>query len=151
MKYILILLLLTACSKPQAEQLEEVKDYNYTPKEIEFSHLINHLRDSIGLDTLILNNHISFKSEQHNFYMISKNIISHDNNYQRFENIIEVLNCTKVGEVLAYNYQTNHNVLIAWINSPAHDTILVADFKRIGISIRYDEFQRMYYTVIFSD
>jgi hypothetical protein len=52
MKYILILLLLTACSKPQAEQLEEVKDYNYTPKEIELSNLINHLRGSIGLYNL---------------------------------------------------------------------------------------------------
>lgn len=50
-----------------------VTNYNYNETELKLITLINNYRQTIGLNTLEVINHISFKSEEHNIYMIEHN------------------------------------------------------------------------------
>jgi hypothetical protein len=50
-------------------------------------------------------NHMSFKSEEHDNYMIANNVVNH-NFVARSENIIKTLGAKTVSENIAYNYNT---------------------------------------------
>jgi uncharacterized protein YkwD len=49
-------------------------------------------------------NHMSFKSEEHDNYMIANNVVNHNDFVARSENII--LGAKTVSENIAYNYNT---------------------------------------------
>ena len=148
---LLILGILTlSCAKDNNEPLK-VQSYVFSDTEIDLFNKINHFRDSIGVGELTLVQHVSYKCMEHNEYMINNNIVNHDYFYDRSTNIQNVCGATNVGEVIAYNYLTSSSVLLAWLNSPTHDTIIRSEFKRIGISIRESPNHRKYYTVIFID
>jgi uncharacterized protein YkwD len=151
-KVLFILLAITtiSCSKG-AETIPPTYKYISSTDEIEMLNTINHYRDSLGKQPVTLVEHVSFKCEEHNEYMIINNIINHDYFYDRSENIKQVCHAMHVGEIIAYNYNTCKSTVNAWMNSPCHDTILRSDFKRIGISIRENTQHQKYYTVIFID
>ena len=48
---------------------------------------------------------MSYKSQEHNVYMIQNNVVNHDNFESRANNIIQVLGAVSVGENIAYNFQ----------------------------------------------
>jgi uncharacterized protein YkwD len=153
MKKVLFILLAIAtisCSKSN-EIIPTEYTYDSNSSEIEMLNTINHYRDSLGKEPVTLVEHVSFKCEEHNEYMIINNIINHDYFYDRSENILLVCHATKVGEIIAFNYNTCKSTINAWMNSPCHDTIIRSDFKRIGISIRENAQHQKYYTVIFID
>ena len=52
---------------------------------------------SQGLNALQVVNHISYKSKEHNEYMIDNNVVNHDYFEQRSNNIINVLGAVRVG------------------------------------------------------
>ncbi|KIA92217.1 MULTISPECIES: CAP domain-containing protein [unclassified Flavobacterium] len=125
-------------------------NYNYNSIELETMNQINEYRNSIGLNALDTINHVSFKSEEHNNYMIDKNVISHDNFVNRSENIIKVVDAKKVSENVAYNYNSPQGVLEAWLNSPGHKKNIEGDYTHFGISVRKHPINgRKYYTNIF--
>ncbi len=127
-----------------------VTSYNYNDTELKLVTLINNHRVSIGLNPLEVINHISYKSEEHNIYMIDNKVINHDYFQQRSDNLIEVLGATRVGENIAYNYQTAESVMSAWLNSPSHKANLEGNFTHFGISVTVDAATgRKYYTNIF--
>ena len=129
---------------------EVVTNYNYNEVELRIVQLINQHRRSIGLNELQVINHISYKSEGHNEYMIDKQAISHDYFQERSKNIIEVLGAERVAENVAYNYVTAESVVAAWKNSPGHMKNIEGDFTHFGISVSTDvETGRKYYTNIF--
>lgn len=129
----------------------EIREYIYNSNELETMKLINDYRISIGLNPLQTINHISFKSEEHNNYMIENNIVNHDNFVNRSENIIQVLNASKVGENVGYNYKSPQGVLDAWLRSPGHKKNIEGDFTNFGISIRENITSgKKYYTNIFA-
>lgn len=147
---------LLSCTAESSEELtttsnlEEVKTYNYQTDEITLADLINEYRVSKGLRTLNIVNHISFKSEEHNEYMISRKVVNHDLFPERSENIIEVLGAVKVNENIAYNFSTPNSVLHAWLDSPAHKANIEGDFTHFGVAINTDpETGEKYYTNIF--
>lgn len=134
-----------AASKPQL-----IQDYTYSSDEAQLADLINEHRVSLGLNPLQLINHISYKSEEHNEYMIAKKVVNHDLFAERSENIIEVLGAVKVNENVAYNYVSASSVLNAWLNSPGHKANIEGNFTHFGISVRQDPTTgRKYYTNIF--
>jgi hypothetical protein len=49
----------------------------YTAAELNAMKLINDHRVSVGLNALQIN-YVSLKSEEHDQYMITKNVVSHD-------------------------------------------------------------------------
>ncbi len=113
--------------------------------------LINEYRVSVGLNTLQKINHISYKSEQYDQYMIANNVVNHNDFVARSENIINVLGAKKVGENIAYNYSSPQAAFNAWLNSPGHKENIEGNFTHFGIAIRENTTTgKKYYTNIFA-
>lgn len=145
---------LSSCSSNSSEdnvaKPELIQQYSYSADELELADLINEYRVSKGLNPLEIVNHVSYKSEEHNVYMIAKKSVNHDLFDERSHNIIEVLGAVKVNENVAYNFVTPASALNAWLNSPAHKANIEGTFTHFGISIRVDaETGKKYYTNIF--
>ncbi|WP_298220414.1 CAP domain-containing protein [Flavobacterium sp.] len=135
----------TSAAKPQL-----IQNYEYNSDELQLADLINEHRVSLGLNPLQLINHVSYKSEEHNEYMIARKVVNHDLFPERSENIIEVLGAVKVNENVAYNFVSSNSALNAWLNSPGHKSNIEGNFTHFGISIRQDETTgKKYYTNIF--
>ena len=127
-----------------------VTTYNYNDTELKLVTLINNHRASLGLNTLELINHISYKSEEHNIYMIDNNVVNHDYFQQRSDNLMKVLGAEAVAENIAYNYQTAESAFSAWMNSPAHKANIEGDYTHLGISVTTDPATgKKYYTNMF--
>lgn len=127
----------------------EVINYTYNSTEIEAMDLINDYRVSVGLNKLEKINHISYKSEEHDNYMIINNVVNHDDFVSRSENIMEVLGAKKVGENIAYNYNSPKAAVEAWLKSPGHKENIEGDYTNFGIAIRVNSDGKKYYTNIF--
>ncbi|WP_298308981.1 CAP domain-containing protein [Flavobacterium sp.] len=143
-----------SCS-PDSKEEEQVEaklitDYNYTQDEMKLAEVINNYRVSKGLNTLEIINHISYKSLEHNQYMIDNNVVNHDYFEERSNNIIQVLGAVKVGENIAYNFSTPNSALYAWLQSPGHKANLDGDYTHFGISITVNPATgKKYYTNMF--
>ncbi|SER20974.1 CAP domain-containing protein [Flavobacterium frigoris] len=152
-----VIFTLNSCSSDASEaSTVEAKilvdaNYTYSPSELEAMKLINDYRVSVGLNSLEKINYISVKSEDHDNYMISNNVVNHDGFVDRSENIIKTLGAKTVGENIAYNYNTPQAALNAWLNSPGHKENIVGNFTHFGISIRENPVTgKKFYTNIFA-
>jgi hypothetical protein len=65
--------------------------FEYTAAELNAMKLINDHRVSVGLNALQQINYVSLKSEEHDQYMITKNVVSHDGFVSRSEDIVKVV------------------------------------------------------------
>ena len=127
-----------------------VTTYSYNSLEIQTMDLINNYRVSIGLNALQKINYISLKSEEHDNYMISNNVVNHDDFVARSQDIMNVLGAKTVAENIAYNYSTAQAAFDAWLKSPGHKANIEGDFNHFGISIRINPTNGIkYYTNIF--
>ena len=137
-----IVFTMVSCSSDSSDgtptENKVVTTYNYNQTELQLITLINNHRASIGLNTLEVVNHISYKSEEHNIYMVDNNVVNHDYFQQRSDNFVKVLGAAKVGENIAYNYQTAESAFAAWMNSPAHKANMEGDYTHFGISVTID-------------
>jgi uncharacterized protein YkwD len=129
---------------------QKAMSYTYNSSEIEAMALINNYRVSIGLNELQQINHISYKSEEHDNYMITNNVVNHDDFVSRSENIMQVLGAKSVGENIAYNYNSPQSAVDAWLKSPSHKANIEGNFTHFGISIRVNADGKKYYTNIFA-
>lgn len=152
MPFVLVLTLVS-CSKDsqeESENLELITSYDYSTEEIELANKINDYRVSVGLNSLERINHISYKSSEHNQYMINNNVVNHDYFDSRANNIMQVLGAVRVGENIAYNFSTPNSALNAWKNSPGHKANLDGDYSHFGVSITINPATgKKYYTNIF--
>ena len=149
-----IVFTMVSCSSDSSESASTdkkiVTTYDYNDVELNLVTLINNYRQSKGLRTLEVINHISFKSQEHNIYMIDNNVVNHDYFQQRSDNLIRVLGAEKVAENIAYNYQTAESAFTAWMNSPAHKANIEGDFTHFGVSVSTDpNTGKKYYTNMF--
>ena len=148
-----IVFTMVSCSSDTEESSADkqvVTTYNYNETELKLVTLINNHRQSLGLNTLEVINHISYKSQEHNIYMIDNNVFNHDYFQQRSDNLIRVLGAERVGENIAYNYQTAESVFAAWLNSPSHKANIEGDYTHLGISVTTNpDTGRKYYTNMF--
>jgi uncharacterized protein YkwD len=136
---------------PVEAKSQAVASYTYSANELEAMKLINDYRVSVGLNALVQINHISYKSEEHDNYMITNNVVNHDDFVARSENIIKVLGAKTVGENIAYNFNTPEAALTAWLNSPGHKQNIEGNFTHFGIAIRENPTTgKKYYTNIFA-
>ena len=146
-----------SCSSESDEQIltetaskEVVENYDYNESELKLVELINEHRQSLNLQPLQSINHISFKSGEHNAYMIENNVVNHDFFQERSQNLIQVLGAVRVSENVAYNYNTPEAAVNAWLNSPGHKANIEGDFTHFGMSISIDPNSgRKYYTNMF--
>lgn len=124
--------------------------YNYNDTESKVLTLVNDYRVSVGLNPLEVINHISYESEEHNVYMIDNNVVNHDYFQERANNIIKLLGAERVGENIAYNYNTPESAVSAWLKSPSHKANIEGDYTHFGISVTTDtKTGKKYYTNIF--
>ena len=150
-----MVLTLVSCSSDSNEDLTIPTEaitakYEYNADELQLLDVINEYRESIGLNALQPVEYVSYKSEEHNEYMISKNEINHDFFNERSQNIMAVLGASKVNENVAYNFSSAGSVLNAWLNSPGHKANIEGNFTHFGASIRINpETGKKYYTNIF--
>lgn len=137
-------------SNETEEKLPIVTVYEYSPIELETMTIINNYRLSIGLNALEKINHVSYKSEEHDIYMIENNVVNHDAFVERSNNIIKALGAVKVSENIAYNYNSALGAFDAWMKSPHHRENIEGDFTHFGIAIKENPInRRKYYTNIF--
>lgn len=149
-----IVFTMISCSSDSSEGTSTdnklVTSYNYNESELKLITLVNNYRQSIGLNSLEVINHISYKSQEHNIYMIDNNVVNHDFFQQRADNLVSVLGASNVAENIAYNYQTPESAMSAWLNSPNHKLNIEGDFTHFGISVTTDETTgKKYYTNMF--
>ena len=152
-----IMCTMNSCSSDSSEiQKAEVSatkivNYSYNPIELETMELINAHRVSLGLNRLEKINHMSYKSEEHDNYMIANNVVNHNDFIARSENIMNTLGAIAVSENIAYNYNTPQAVLNAWLASPSHKENIEGNFTHFGIAIKENPVNgRKYYTNIFA-
>lgn len=124
--------------------------YSYSATELETMQLINTYRVSIGLNALEKNDYVSYKCEAHDTYMITNNVVSHDDFVARSEDIMKKVGAKTVAENIAYNFATPQAALNAWLNSPGHKENIEGDFTHFGIAVRENPTTgKKYYTNIF--
>ncbi|KIX20437.1 hypothetical protein SY27_13420 [Flavobacterium sp. 316] len=146
--------LLISCSS-DTESIEDIanietpKSYSHDAVELELLDLVNAYRVENGLNPLDIIEHISYKSEEHNEYMISTGTPNHDGFEQRKLNLEQVLNATRVGENVAYGYLNPQSVLNNWKISEGHKANLEGNYTHFGVSIRMNSEGKRYYTNIF--
>lgn len=133
-----------------AERVAVVDSYSYNTDELRLRDLINDYRQSVGLPLLQTINHVSFKSFEHNEYMIANQVVNHDLFYERAQNIRAAVGAVKVNENIAYNFPTPEAALAAWLASPGHKENIEGNFTHFGISVTEDLVTgKKYYTNIF--
>jgi uncharacterized protein YkwD len=148
---------MNSCSSDDSEaqateaNAQKVVSYSYNSIELETMDLINKHRVSVGLNPLEKINHMSYKSEEHDNYMIANNVVNHNDFVARSENIIKILGAKTVSENIAYNFNTPQSVLDAWLASPSHKANIEGDHTHFGIAIKENPATgKKYYTNIFA-
>ncbi|MBG6062732.1 uncharacterized protein YkwD [Flavobacterium sp. CG_9.1] len=148
---------MNSCSSDSSEietadaTVQKVVAYSYNSIELETMDLINAHRVSKGLNRLEKINHMSYKSEEHDNYMIANNVVNHNDFAARSENIMKILGAKSVSENIAYNFNTPQAVLNAWLASPGHKENIEGNFTHFGIAIKENPVNgRKYYTNIFA-
>jgi uncharacterized protein YkwD len=127
-----------------------VNTYDYNPAELKLINLINEHRVSVGLSTLGKINYISYKSAEHNMYMMENDVVNHDFFQQRSQDLINLLGAERVGENIAANFVSPEGAMNAWLNSPGHKANIEGDYTDFGVSITTDpETGNVYYTNMF--
>lgn len=158
MVFIAVLIAMNSCSADIAEgsinttSTEKlITDYTYNDSELETMQLINDYRVRIGLNALEKINHISYKCEEHNKYMIANKVVDHNDFVLRSNNIMKLLGAKNVGENVAYNYKTSEAAFRAWLDSPEHKKNLEGNYTHFGIAVTTDSVTgKKYYTNIFA-
>jgi uncharacterized protein YkwD len=75
---IAIVFTLISCSSDSSEDTAPiVEEFSYSDTEIDLMNKINNHRASQGLNELQPINHVSFKSAEHNDYMIKNDVVGH--------------------------------------------------------------------------
>lgn len=146
-------LTLTSCSSDSESVTptvtESQKSYSHDSTELELLDLINTYRVDNNLNALQIIEHISYKSGEHNDYMIATNTVNHNGFTERKTNLQQVLGAYRVGENVAFGFSSPQAAMNAWIASAGHKANLEGDYTHYGISIRIDNDGRKYYTNMF--
>ena len=143
---------LTSCSSDSEsvnEPIESAKSYTHSAIELELLDEVNAYRVSVGLNPLEIIEHISYKSSEHNAYMLANQTVTHEGFDQRKSNLQEVLGAYRVGENVAFAYSTAQATVTAWANSTGHKANLEGDYTHFGAAIKMDDQGRKYYTNMF--
>jgi len=77
-------------------------------------------------------------------------VVNHNNFVSRSENLVSVLGARRVGENVAYNYNSPRAAVNAWLNSTSHKENIVGDYTHFGIAIKINDEGKKYYTNIFA-
>jgi uncharacterized protein YkwD len=144
--------LFLSCSEPERTE-PDCSTYNllyhpYSAEEYELMMLLNTYRIQNNLSHVIPNNHIGSVCFRHTRWMIENNTYNHSGFQDRFDNIQCILNASRVGECVGYNYYTPQSMLNALINSPSHYMVIRSDANLVGCSIQTNEQGRKTFSML---
>lgn len=155
----LFLAALTSCTSPsiqEEEALFENEDTSIESAEVNASIIENEVLDGVnahrtkmGLAKLEFSDDIYMYADDHNYYMIAKGKISHDNFNERASSIASKTGASVVKENVAKNYPKAEQALNGWLNSQSHKNTIEGDFTHTTISVKADEKGKLYYTQLF--
>ncbi|WP_417196338.1 CAP domain-containing protein [Bizionia sp.] len=152
---LLLVMFMTSCSSDSIEdKAAEINTSNLVVPEtktieIEIMELINDYRLSKGLNPLNNVGIIKAQAFNHTDYMITNNIVSHDNFYQRKLFLESSLGARDVSENVAYGFTSAQTVVTAWLNSTNHKANIEGDFTDFDLSADQNAEGDWYYTNIF--
>ena len=147
--FLILTFILFSCNPDQIPNAPIIPhSYPYSQTELDLMNIVNQYRVTLNLSTLTPIEEIGYLCYNHNVFMVDNHTISHNGFYDRAVTLEELYNATAIGEVIAFNYQTNESDLEAWINSPEHNHIIIGDYTNFGCSILEDSLHRKYYTLI---
>ena len=147
---------LASCSSSSLEEENELYGVTESKGPITISEeetallaVVNEYRNSIGLNTLIMDPSIYTVASEHNIFMIKNDGISHTNFSLRADQVKKTTKARNVSENVARFFNTNEQVLKGWINSPSHKATLEGNHTHTVISITKDSEGHKYYTQLF--
>ena len=152
-----ISLALFSCSQDDSELfIEEASknvsikiDVDYSSMEDQIIELVNAHRNANNLSKLSISNIASGVADGHSNYMITKDVISHDNFNERANYLTEFDNAKSVGENVAFGYGTAEGVMNGWLNSTGHREVIEnSKYTHVGISSIANSQNRNYFTLI---
>ncbi|WP_298531820.1 CAP domain-containing protein [uncultured Algibacter sp.] len=138
-----------SCSKDETSIPEEANNEDAVNIEAQILQLVNTHRESIGKSALASNSFAASLAKDHTLFMIDQGKLSHDNSDERFERLFDEEKANKVGENVAYKYNTAEKVMEAWLNSSGHKKNIEGDFTHVGISALKNDAGQYYYTQLF--
>ncbi|WP_424494031.1 CAP domain-containing protein [Salinimicrobium sp. GXAS 041] len=146
---------LSSCSKENIDEnstsdlVAVAPPVKYTPIEVEIMERVNSYRAEKGLPQLDFIDEISWVAEDHNFHMIQKNEVCHDNFPSRYTELVNSVGAKAVSENVGYGYHSAEAVVKAWINSDGHRKNMEGELTHFGISVKEDASGKLYFTNIF--
>ncbi len=154
---LIVLVVFTSCSKDELstdETLNYQVDLSLVHKnDLQMSkdilELINQHRIGMGLNPLILDQqYASAYAVDHTDYMIEVSYINHDNFHLRSQ-ALRSRGATRVGENVAYGYETAEGVVTAWLNSSSHKEIIEGNYTHSGFGVFKNQNDRYFFTQLF--
>ncbi len=152
-----LMFMVASCSKDDSAALEEANysiDLNLAQETDwlladDILILINEHRASIGLSAIKRDQqYASAYAVDHTKYMIENKRVNHDNFGIRSA-ALKNNGAKRVGENVAYGYETAQDVVYAWLHSPAHKDIIEGDYTHSGFGVIPNENGTYFYTQLF--
>jgi uncharacterized protein YkwD len=154
---LLLLLLVTSCQKDEGF-IEDEANYsidlnlaNETDWQMadEILDIINAHRATLNLPILLKDEqYASAYAVEHTLYMIENARINHDNFNLRTE-ALKSQGATRVGENVAYGFETAQSVVNAWLNSPPHQRAIEGNYTHSGFGVMKGNHGGYYFTQLF--
>ena len=153
---IVLLFFVTSCSKDDSisEETNYTIDLNLAQETDwlladDILVLVNEHRTSIGLNTIERDQqYASAYAVEHTKYMIENKLVNHDN-FQSRSAALKNRGAKRVGENVAYGYETAESVVYAWLHSPGHKDIIEGNYTHSGFGIMPNEDGIYFFTQIF--
>ena len=132
----------------------------YDKMKEELLLLVNNERKEKGLSILLNNIKLDKIAQIHSNGQFKCMEMSHSGcplDPKDKETLVERVNCTdydwrRIGENVAYGYRSSKSVFDAWMDSPGHrENILNPNFKDIGIGIKGEFLNDIYWTQVFGE
>ena len=141
--------LLLTCSPAEDIPYTE-PEHTYTSYEQFCITSLNSVRESNGLQPLILHNGLSELAMEHAIYLSKNKVINH-NNYGIRLYVAQDMGFIGLSENIAYGYTTVESLIVAWLKSDGHRGNLLDNIHtHHGFGISSDIYGNMYYLHIFS-
>ena len=85
---------------------------------------------------------------KHTKYMINLKQVNHDNFFER-SGALKNRGAIRVGENVAYGYNTAENVVDAWLQSPSHKKIIEGAYTHSGFGVLKNADGQYFFTLLF--
>ena len=141
----------SSSSKPQNEVREDEVIDDLSSFEKDYIKLLNNYRSSLGLNKLTYVKIIEDVALEHSHYMATGiGRFGHRGWRSRCQRLMNELQGSQCGEIVAMGQKSPQDVLNAWIQSPSHrKSVENPDFTHTGLGIRENKKGLIFWTEIF--